>query len=337
MSNYGFIKLPRSLLDDPIWKSFSLEYRAIFLAIIFNAAFCEMELDDFGTKTLIRPGQLLMTERQLIEEAFPPTNDSKKISKYKSACHRALKKFASVGFSNHKTNHKKTIHTILREDILELIEPNFEPNSNQTRTKLEPQKKKEKKEKKEKNINSNSPEISLIEKAKQVFVSEDDHQKLLLAHGEEFTQACYIRLSEWKVEQPESKQNKFSDVGKIKRWVIKAEREHRVKIAELEQRENRVKKIDNLTPQKGNIDEDIKFIERIEKEYISKMCRIDIFNDRVEFTPLGSMQLPVFFKFGIPTFKNDVEHVLRKYGFNKISQNPQIQIETHLESKIIHI
>jgi len=141
MSKSGFLKFPRSFYDDPIWQSFSLEYRSIFMTILVNCAWKDTIQDDHGEPVLVKAGQSLLTQRQIISESFPATTDVKLLAKYKSVCHRAIERFAKCGFSNHETNHKKTLHTILREDLLEAFEPNFEPKTNQERTKLEPQKK----------------------------------------------------------------------------------------------------------------------------------------------------------------------------------------------------
>ncbi len=130
----GFIKLPRSLLKDPIWENFSLEERSIFLTLVFHAAWQETTQNDFGKLITLKPGQLLMTQRSLIDLAFPKTNDAKLLNKYKSSVVRALVKFKLVDFSYHETYQRKTLHTIVREDILEMLVPNFVPNSYQTRT-----------------------------------------------------------------------------------------------------------------------------------------------------------------------------------------------------------
>ncbi len=125
--NYGYIKLPRSLFDDPLWKSLPLTYRHVYLTILQHMAFKPINLDDFGLLTVVNPGQLLITERELVKKCCSLEID-------KSLVHRSLIKFENIDFSNHKTNQRKTLITITRKDILELIEPNFEPNSNQTRT-----------------------------------------------------------------------------------------------------------------------------------------------------------------------------------------------------------
>lgn len=125
--NDGYIKIPRSLLNDPIWKSLPFTYRHIYLTILQHMAFEACKQNDFGLLTELQPGQFLTTERKLVDLC-----DEEEIDK--SLIHRALIKFRSLGFSNHKTNRKKTIITITRTDILELLKPRIEPNSNQTRT-----------------------------------------------------------------------------------------------------------------------------------------------------------------------------------------------------------
>jgi hypothetical protein len=142
MSENGFLMLSRLLKDDPFWKNFSTDYRSIFITILLNCAWKDTIQDDHGEPTVVLKGQCLMTERQIIEGSFPPTKDAKKLAKYKSACHRSLIFFEKVGFSNHKKNHKKMLHTITKDYLLKAFEPNFEPTANQARTKLEPQKNK---------------------------------------------------------------------------------------------------------------------------------------------------------------------------------------------------
>ena len=125
--NNGYIKLPRSLLNDPLWRSLPLTYRNVYLTILQYMAYKPLLLDDFGKLTLINPGQLLITERDLVKKCCSLEID-------KSLVHRSLIKFEKLNFSNQKTNQRKTLITITRKDILELLEPEFEPNSNQTRT-----------------------------------------------------------------------------------------------------------------------------------------------------------------------------------------------------------
>jgi hypothetical protein len=146
----------QTFFKSPLWLNLSPEYRSIFQAILFNCVYKTTEVDDFGLKTILKPGQCLMTERQIIDEAFPPTKDLKKLSKYKSIIHRSFAKFKKMGFSNHETNQRKTIHTILSVELLKEFEPIIEPNANHKRRKKE-----RKKEEQEENTH-----IPLFEKEK---------------------------------------------------------------------------------------------------------------------------------------------------------------------------
>lgn len=145
----GFLKIQRSLYDCPLWRSLSPEYRSIFMSIYFSCVWMEQDFNDHGTKTHLNPGQCVLSEEQIVDLAFPPTKDIKEFTKCKSCVHRALQKFEKLGFSNHKKNHRKTLHTIVREDLLTSFESDFESRANQERIKSESQKKKEKKLKKE--------------------------------------------------------------------------------------------------------------------------------------------------------------------------------------------
>lgn len=134
MSKSGFLKFPRSFTDDEVWQSLSADYRSIFMTLLVNYAWKDTIQDDHGKLTMVKIGQCLMTERQIMNESFPKSEIENSPAKCKSTVHRALAHFKKVQFSNHETNHKKLLHTLVREDLLDRFEPDFEPNSNQTRT-----------------------------------------------------------------------------------------------------------------------------------------------------------------------------------------------------------
>lgn len=123
----GFIQLPRSLLSDKLWKDLPYTYRHVYLTILSKVVFKPTIQDDFGVLVHLKPGQYLTTERELARLCDEPDID-------RCVVQRALKKFFQFGFSIQTSIHKKTIITITREDICELIDPNFNPNSIQTRS-----------------------------------------------------------------------------------------------------------------------------------------------------------------------------------------------------------
>lgn len=90
-------------------------------------AFKPTTQDDFGVLVHLKPGQFLTTQRDLVRLCEEPDID-------RCCIQRALEKFKKLGFSIQTSIHKKTIITISRNDIIELIDPNFDPNSIQTRS-----------------------------------------------------------------------------------------------------------------------------------------------------------------------------------------------------------
>jgi len=71
MSKYGFLKFPRSFTDDEVWQSLSADYRSVFLTLLVNYAWKDTIQDDHGKLTMVKIGQCLMTERQIMNESFP--------------------------------------------------------------------------------------------------------------------------------------------------------------------------------------------------------------------------------------------------------------------------
>lgn len=124
--NDGYIKIPRSLLNDPLWKSLPFTYRHVYLTILQHMVFKETTYDDFGVLVTLKPGELITTIRRLAELCNETDID-------KSLIERALAKFEKIGFSRQTSRHRKTIVTITRKDICDLIETRIETNSRQTR------------------------------------------------------------------------------------------------------------------------------------------------------------------------------------------------------------
>lgn len=193
--NDGYIKIPRSLLNDPIWKSLPYTYRHIYLTILQHMAFEACKQNDFGLLTELQPGQFLTTERKLVDLC-----DEEEIDK--SLIHRALIKFRSLGFSNHKTNRKKTIITITRTDILELLKPRIEPNSNQTRTIKEESEditfslKKESEKEKRISLTSHSPSF------KKAKFSQEDFQAIRIYCDEKELPISDSDICQWLRKYP---------------------------------------------------------------------------------------------------------------------------------------
>jgi hypothetical protein len=149
MSNFGFLRLPRSLREDPLWIGFTQRERHAYEEFLYRMAYEETSQDDHGQVTVIKIGQYLTTEREFAD--LCNLTKPKGMERFdKSFINRLWVKLKRLDFSDHKVNHKKTILTCTRKDICKLIEPGIEPKVNQERTKSEPQKKNDKKDDNEK-------------------------------------------------------------------------------------------------------------------------------------------------------------------------------------------
>jgi len=171
-----------------------------------------------------------------------------------------------------------------------------------------------KNDKNERKINNISPIFP--KRAKEVHVSDDDHSKLVKDLTIEVTQECYQYLSQWKENNPKQAKKFNSDIGRIRKWVINAVREEKIKNAELDQRENRLK---NSKENSNEAVENEKFIHRIAVKYQSPFYRLDINGLGVEFTPLKSADSTVIFlKYTEKGFKDQFDNLLAKKGFAKV-------------------
>lgn len=142
MSNLGYIKLPRCLLDDPLWIDLSLEDQHVFLILLQHVCYKPRKFDDHGHLIELNPGQICITERDLVKLC------NKKMTRIK--VQRSLVRLRLCRFMSQEVRHKKSIITITHSSTYELInnifEPTNEPNLSQTRAKLEPETNKEKKD-----------------------------------------------------------------------------------------------------------------------------------------------------------------------------------------------
>ena len=200
MNNYGHFNIPRSLMTDPLWKSLSYQYRHVLLTVLHHMAFKETIQDDFGVPTLVKPFQFLTTKAELTKLC-----DEEDINE--SLVYRVFLKLEKLQIWNCKTNHRKTLITIVREDILKTRELTIEPNSNQTRTKLEPQKNKENKEKKDKKLKTTPTpselEVEVFSCLVGLVISDDDKVRLTKENNEVDVVRAVAVLKEQK-KQPDS-------------------------------------------------------------------------------------------------------------------------------------
>lgn len=119
MSSKGFLAIPRALLQDHNWLSFSLIEEKIFMTIYQNCCWEDREMDDHGVIIKLKPLQLLTTVRDLAKLCRHSECNKSKIERAKS-------KFILIGFLRQEVRHTKTILTITEKHICEMSETRFE-------------------------------------------------------------------------------------------------------------------------------------------------------------------------------------------------------------------
>lgn len=143
MLDYGHIRIPRSLLSDPLWLDLKPTTQIIFFQIVSHVCFLPQKFDDHGVMIEILPGQVCTTIREILNWCGKHFT--------KNDIERSVKKLILCGFLRQEVRHVKSIITVCHKDTYELIKSNnetgFETNLRQDRDKIETQKKKAKKEK----------------------------------------------------------------------------------------------------------------------------------------------------------------------------------------------
>lgn len=107
----GFIKLPRSLDENPHWVDARPNHIRIFMTIVFRAAFKKMTHNIQGVLIEIQPLQLCATIRQILDWS------GKWVSK--NDVEGAIRYFTKVNFLRQEVRHGKTIITICNKEICE--------------------------------------------------------------------------------------------------------------------------------------------------------------------------------------------------------------------------
>lgn len=151
----SYIRLPRSFLKDPLWINLKPIHQYVFMVILTHMAYEPYEFDDHGFFIHVQPGQLCISERDF------QTLCGKHISRIQ--IQRSYQKLRGCHFLSLEVRHRKTLITVIRSDICELLKTEVSQEVSQSRAKLEPQSIKVKKEhiKNTKVFSSDSVEIGL--------------------------------------------------------------------------------------------------------------------------------------------------------------------------------
>ena len=159
MMDSGYIKLYRSLLEDPIWTNSTAEQCVILIQLLFFVTWKPKKWDVFGRQFTLNPGQ-----------GFVSIRDFSKICGHgvsRQKVRTAFKRFENLGFLTQEPTQKGTLITIVNwrkyqgliYDTNPVINPTLtqgQPNPNPILTQGQPNpnptiKEESKKDKKDKN------------------------------------------------------------------------------------------------------------------------------------------------------------------------------------------
>lgn len=172
--NEGFIKLPRSLLKDPLWKDLPLSYQHVFLVILEHVCYRPQKFDDHGHIIELQIGQMCASLREI----------RKLCGKYIKLwdVERGIDKLILCQFVRQEVRHRKSIITITHLDTYNIILNECATTSGTNLRQTCDINKEVKKEKKEK---TNKKEIEKIAFRDCVTLSQVEHDNLLALHGKD--------------------------------------------------------------------------------------------------------------------------------------------------------
>ena len=146
-SDEGFVKLPRSLWNDPQWKSARPKYKLVFMTLLFNASFTQKTFSISNNIVTIGPGQFCTSIRNLIDLC----NDGIKFKEDKvdkNIVERSVSLFTKIGFVRQEVRHGKSIFTITHNELYEHFQKQSETGS-ETKVRQNRDTNEERKERKE--------------------------------------------------------------------------------------------------------------------------------------------------------------------------------------------
>ncbi len=299
----NYIKYSRDLHNHPVFKSFSYDYRHIFLTILINAAFKPISLNDHGVIIDLQPGQLMTTIRDLVRLCDEPTIDRSKVA-------RALSMFEKCQFSRQETRHKKTIITITLSNVYEKqkneIETTIETKSRQDRDKIETEKKNEKNDKNDIEIKEKikKEKISKIKFRDFVELTQEEHDKTKELYKEKFEEALDY-LDSYKGSSGKKYDSDFHAMKK-NGWLY-----NKIIKESISDNKKNIK-----SSFQGNIDW---ARETIKKYAENSQNELNIGDFGLTFIPKIGQSQPVTVKFNDNGFKDQVENLLKKNGYRKIA------------------
>lgn len=189
----------------------------------------------------------------------------------------------------HGSGAQKCTHPIIYKNTVENIRTQVAVHSTATRS-----------------SSVSSQKSSKIERALHVNTSDEEHEKLVKVHGENFVQNCYTRLSMWKTDKPKTKWMK-DDYRTILRWVVDAVKEdvRKLKGTDISQAEAN-KKLAKAIEEK--------FKKLPDTHKLRKSYSIEALPEYISISQTGNSYYSFSLKYTEHGFKDQLESEMRKRG-----------------------
>lgn len=295
------IRIPRSLLDDPIWEELTPIQQHVFNVILKNVCYFPRKFDDSGVLIDLEPGQMCVSIRRIQELCHASIS--------KNDVERSIKKLILCQIVRQEVRHRKSIITIAHSDTYELIinagETRSETNLRRSRDNFETQKKKDKKEIKKEEVlaQTASPlrnEITFsFESGKFEGIDAADAEK-----WKELFPAVDVRrevklMQEWCLNNPTKSKSKKRWGQFIINWLTK-------------NNENAINRSAWQQPKVVLGKEEA--LQRAENGKVYKNYECLHTAEGIAFIPQTGQALPVDFKFKDPGFVSQFDNFCRKIG-----------------------
>jgi hypothetical protein len=288
MSNsIGYIRIPRSLLENELWTDLSPAYRDVFLVILQHVCFLPRKFDDHGVILNLKPGQVCATIREIVGWCGKHGD--------KNIVERSIKKLIYLGFLRQEVRHKKSILTITDIDTYELnkeySDKRSETKLRQDRDKIETQ-------------TDNVDNVDKEEQQQQVAVFFDCLKDLNLS---EKSKAILSKFSEERVKLA------------VEFTIEQMKNGKEIKCLESYLKWHCNQTIPPITQKNPGIfaEENRLFSESMARKYISKYGRIEALSKEVEFIQDRCQSIPIVIKYTDKAFKEQFMNALRKQQFTE--------------------
>lgn len=201
----GWVKIHRKMLENPVVCKDN-DHLAIWIYLLVNATHKEIPAMFQGRKITLKPGQLVTGRKSIAEH----------LSVSESKVHRVLLAFENDQQIEQQTSNKNRIISILNWDKYQNTEQQNEQQMNNKRTTNEQQMNTNKNVKNERMKELKDLKIKTLYRD-SVYLSDEEVEKLVLEHGQKFTDDCIELLDNYKGS---SGKNYKSDYKAILTWVV---------------------------------------------------------------------------------------------------------------------